>query len=120
MLREFICIMCPMGCALKATVEDGRVTDVTGNTCPKGREYAVREVTAPVRNIATSVFIEDGELPLASVRLTAPIPKGDIFRAMEQIRSVRLSAPVRIGQVVIKGLLGTESDVIITKNVDRS
>ena len=117
MLREFTCIMCPLGCSLEVTEENGQVIDVKGNTCPKGREYAVQEVTAPMRNIASSIKIDGGELPLASVRLSAPIPKKDIFRAMEEIRKVHLTAPVYIGDVVISHLLGTEADVIVTKNV---
>lgn len=118
MLREFTCIMCPLGCSLEVTEEDGQVLEVKGNTCTKGREYAVQEVTAPMRNIATSIRIEGGELPLASVRLSAPIPKADIFRAMEEIRKVSLKAPVHIGDVVISHLLGTDADVIVTKNVE--
>ena len=117
MLREFTCIMCPLGCSLEVTEENAQVIDVKGNTCPKGREYAVQEVTAPMRNIASSIRIDGGELPLASVRLSAPIPKKDIFRAMEEIRKVHLTAPVYIGDVVISHLLGTEADVIVTKNV---
>ena len=117
MLREFTCIMCPLGCSLEVTEENGQVIDVKGNTCPKGREYAVQEVTAPMRNIASSIRIDGGELPLASVRLSAPIPKKDIFRAMEEIRKLHLTAPVYIGDVVISHLLGTEADVIVTKNV---
>ena len=117
MLREFTCIMCPLGCSLEVTEENGQVIDVKGNTCPKGREYAVQDVTTPMRNIASSIRIDGGELPLASVRLSAPIPKKDIFRAMEEIRKVHLTAPVYIGDVVISHLLGTEADVIVTKNV---
>ena len=52
MLRQFTCIMCPMGCSLEAEVlPEGRVEKVTGNNCKRGKEYAVREVTNPVRNI---------------------------------------------------------------------
>ena len=118
MLREFTCIMCPLGCSLEVTEENGQVLEVKGNTCPTGREYAVQEVTAPMRNIASSIRIEGGELPLASVRLSAPIPKKDIFRAMEEIRRVSRKAPVHIGDVVISHLLGTDADVIVTKNVN--
>ena len=118
MLREFTCIMCPLGCSLEVPEENGQVLEVKGNTCPKGREYAVQEVTAPMRNIASSIRIEGGELPLASVRLSAPIPKKDIFRAMKEIRRVSRKAPVHIGDVVISHLLGTDTDVIVTKNVN--
>ena len=31
-IRELTCIGCPMGCQLRATLEDGVVTAVTGNS----------------------------------------------------------------------------------------
>lgn len=79
-----------------------------------------QELTDPKRNIATSVLVERGELPLASVRLTAPIPKARIFDAMDEIRKCRLTAPVKAGTVVIKGILGLDADVIVTKNVEKA
>ena len=48
MKQELICIGCPMGCQLTAEVENGAVTSVTGNTCPRGDAYARRECVAPV------------------------------------------------------------------------
>ena len=73
-----------------------------------------------MRNIASSVLVEDGELPLASVRLNAPIPKkGYFFSVMAEIRKIKVTAPVSIGQIVLQDVLGTGSDVIITKNVKR-
>lgn len=120
MLKEFTCIMCPQGCALRVESGEGKEAQAWGFACPKGREYALQEALAPKRTLATSVYVEGGELPLASVRLSAPIPKEDIFRAMEEIRRVRLKAPVHIGQVVISGILGTDADVIATKDVERA
>lgn len=118
MIREFTCIICPNGCALRAEAEDGQVRAVSGAACHKGEEYARQEMTAPKRNIATSVLVEGGVLPLASVRLTRPIPKERIFEAMEQIKRVILKAPVQAGTVVIRGILGLDSDVIVTKTVE--
>ena len=56
-------------------------------------------------------------LPLCSVRLNRPIPKREIFRVMSEIAGVRLTAPVRIGLIVIKNVCGLDSDVIVTKNM---
>lgn len=122
MVREFTCIMCPLGCDLRAETgqgADGDEITVTGNTCKKGREYAVQELTDPQRNIATSVLVTGGELPLASVRLTSAIPKNRIFDVMGEIRRQKLAAPVKAGQVVIADVLGLGSDVIVTKTVGR-
>lgn len=120
MVKEFTCIMCPMGCDLRAEMEEatGEIS-VTGNTCPRGKEYAIQELTAPKRNIATSVLIEGAALPLVSVRLDKPIPREKIFPVMDEIKKVKLKAPVRIGQVVIENVLGLGSNVIVTKNADK-
>lgn len=45
--RIMNCIMCPLGCEMTVTIEDGAVTSVTGNTCPRGPKYAQDEVVAP-------------------------------------------------------------------------
>ena len=120
MVREFTCIMCPMGCDLTAEVNEasGEIT-VTGNTCPRGKEYAVQELTDPKRNIATSVLVEGGDLPLTSVRLDAPIPRAKIFDVMAEIKKQKLTAPVKAGQVVIENVLGLGSNVIVTKNAEK-
>ncbi|NBH71305.1 DUF1667 domain-containing protein [Clostridiaceae bacterium] len=117
MIREFTCIICPNGCEIQAEIVDGALTSVTGHTCPKGEAYVKQELADPRRNIATSVLVQGGELPLASVRLTNPIPKDRIFDAMAEIRKVSLQAPVVAGTVVVAGILGYDSDVIVTKAV---
>lgn len=119
MLRTFTCIVCPNGCEITADINDGEIRGIEGATCSKGEDYVKQELTDPRRNIATSVLVTGGQLPLASVRLTAPIPKARIFDAMTEIKKIRLNAPVEAGTVVIEKLLGTEADVIVTKAVAR-
>lgn len=116
MLRTFTCIMCPQGCEITAKTAE-QIT-VSGNKCPKGEAYVRQELTNPMRNIATSILVEGGELPLASVRLTSPIPKARIFDVMAEIRKVTRRAPVYEGEVVITNVLGLGSDVIVTKTVE--
>lgn len=118
MLREFTCIMCPQGCDIQVELDGKNILSVEGNRCAKGEAYVTQEIENPMRNIATSVLIDDGELPLASVRLTNVIPKDRIFDVMAEIRKVELPAPVHEGDVVIKDVLGLGVDVIITKDVD--
>ena len=125
MVREFTCIICPNGCEITVDYETQadqtvEIRKIEGATCKRGAEYVKQELTDPKRNIATSVLVEGGELPLASVRLTAPIPKARIFDAMEEIKKCRLAAPVKAGTVVIKGILGFDADVIVTKNVAKA
>lgn len=119
MLKTFTCIICPNGCEIEAELDDTgkKLLSLSGNLCPRGEGYVKQELTAPKRTIATSVLLENGALPLASVRLTEPIPKERIFDVMAQIRTLRLTAPVRVGQVVSANILGLGSDLIVTKNI---
>ena len=117
MKREFVCIMCPQGCRIEAEWSGGKIESITGNTCPKGMDYVTRELVNPMRNIATSVLVENGELELAGVRLTNPIPKSRIFDVVAEIKKILIQAPVHIGQVVVADVLGLGSDVVVTKNV---
>ena len=112
-MKEFICIVCPRGCHL--TVDDNM--NVTGNTCPKGKVYALNEITNPTRMITSTVAIESSELNRLPVMTSSPIPKGKIFDVMEEINKVRIKAPVRINDVVIKNVLGLDSDIIATRNI---
>ncbi len=120
MKRTFTCIVCPNGCEIDAEYEGSRVISVTGNLCPKGKTYVTQELVDPRRTIATSMRVDGGELPLASVRLTRPIPKDRIFDVMAEINRHSLTAPVAIGDVAVPDILGLGSDVIVTKNVARA
>ena len=120
MLKEITCITCPAGCALEVTVTDGEIRSVRGNICAKGKAYAWQEVTHPMRNIASSVLVKNGEQPLVSVRLDKPVPKQQIFNVMSEIKKAVCTAPVAIGDVILKNVCKTGSNVIITKHVSES
>ncbi len=120
MLREYTCIMCPRGCEIQTEIDDKRtIVSIEGNHCDKGAEYVKQELTAPMRNIATSVLVEGGDMPLVSVRLSAPIPKERIFDAVQVIHELRLTAPVEQESVLIKNILGLGADVLATRSVCR-
>jgi len=117
MLKKYTCIICPNGCDITAKIEEGKILSVEGATCKLGNEYVKQELTNPLRNIASSILIEGGMLPIVSVRLTNPVPKNKIFDVMEVIKKTHLTAPVCQGQVAIENVLGLDSNVIVTKNV---
>lgn len=117
MLREYTCIMCPQGCDIKVEIHEGEIVHIQGNTCPKGKDYVTQEVLCPMRNIASSVRVIGGEMPLASVRLNDMIPKDKIFAVMQEIRSVCMEAPVQEGDIAIENVLGLGVDVIVTRDV---
>ena len=119
MSREMICINCPMGCHLTVDDSDKSNVKVTGNTCPRGVTYAVNEVTAPKRMVTGSVKATGGSIPMVSVKTREAIPKGLIFDSLETLKTVTLTAPVHIGDVVVADICGCGVDFIATKNVEK-
>ncbi len=115
MERNIICILCPRGCSMTVKEASGSLT-VTGNTCPRGEEYAINECTNPVRTVTSIVRIGNREDTMVSVKTEQPIPKGKMMDVMSQLRSVSVSAPVKIGDVILQDVFGTK--VIATKNID--
>ena len=113
-MREFTCIICPRGCRL--VVDDAG--NVSGHSCPRGKEYAINEITNPKRTITTTIRVKNRKDTVVSVKTTCGVPKGMIFEVMKVINSLSVDAPTRIGQVVLKNILDTEADVVITKNID--
>ena len=106
MKRELTCIACPLGCALTVTLEDNKVISVEGNTCPRGKDYATNECTAPVRTVTSTVMCENGDL--VSVKTKNPIPKDKIFEAMSIINKTVASLPISVGDVIIDDLFGSQ------------
>ncbi len=115
MKKELTCIICPRGCALQVTGEKGSL-EVTGNTCPKGREYAIRECTAPVRTVTSCVRVANREDTMVSVKTLNPIPKGKMMEAAQMLHGIRVFAPVKIGDVIVDSLFG--SPVVATRDVE--
>ena len=114
MKRELTCIICPRGCSLAADIE-GDSVKVTGNSCPKGEQYAIAECTNPMRTVTSTVRVENREETMVSVKTEDPVPKDKIFEVMKLIREKSVCAPVRIGNIIIKDVFGT--NIIATKNV---
>ena len=116
--RDLICIGCPLGCPLTVTIENGEVTSVTGNTCPKGDAYARKEVTNPTRIVTSTVRVEGGVAPMVSCKTASDIPKGKIFEVANALKDVVATAPVGIGDVLLANVANTGVDIIATKNID--
>lgn len=115
--RELTCIGCPMGCQLKVEIESGRVTSVKGNSCKIGENYACKECTNPTRIVTSTVEVINGEVPMVSVKTEDDIPKESIARCMLELKGVRVTAPINIGDIIVKNIAGTTINIIATKNV---
>lgn len=113
--RKLTCIVCPKGCDLTVTFgDDGTIENISGFTCPRGKDYAYAECTAPVRTVTSTVRCADGEV--VSVKTSRPVPKEKIFAVMDEINAVVADNSLKIGDVVIADVLGTGADVVATSN----
>lgn len=114
------CIICPMGCSIKAEHDEDtrKIENITGVACKRGITYITQELLNPMRTIQSSVLVIGGALPLASVKTSAPIPKDKIFEVMKVVKSIKLSAPVEAGSIAVKNVMGLDVDIVVTKAVD--
>jgi len=113
-MSEFTCIICPMGCALKVTEENGELK-VSGNTCKRGEVYAKNEVISPSRTLTTTMRASNGEM--VSVKSEKPIPRNILIDAVKEIAKIEVKCPVNVGDVVLENILDTGVNIIATKAV---
>ena len=111
------CIMCPMGCEMTVTLENGRFVSVTGNTCPRGAKYAETEVTDPRRMLTTTVRIRGGLLSLLPVVSADVLPKGKIAECVAYLRDVIVQAPVKAGDVIVPDILGLGVNIVASRDM---
>lgn len=113
------CIICPKGCGLTVEVENGKVVEVSGNTCARGVTYAQNEIENPIRTLTSSVAVRNGVHPRVSVKTDREIPKGKMMECARALKGVEVEAPVRIGDVLIENVVGTGSNIVATIHIDR-
>ena len=112
MERKLTCIVCPLGCQLKAALKGREVVKVEGNTCPRGAEYAKNECVNPQRTVTSTVRCMGGGL--VSVKTDRPIPKEKMAECMTLINSAEAKLPVSIGDVIVPDVFG--SNIVATQN----
>lgn len=109
---KLTCINCPMGCEITVhKTKDGYT--FSGNNCARGEAFAKEEIIAPKRVVTALVHTDKG---VTSVKTNKPIDKKLVFKVLGEIDKVHLKS-AKIGQVVIKNVLNTGADVVVTKSI---
>ena len=119
MIKELICVNCPMGCRLHVEMEGKQILSITGNTCPRGKAYAEQECIRPERILTTTVRIQNGTHRVLPVITDKAIPLDQIMEAMEEARKISLEAPVKEGDVIVSHILGTDANLIASRSMDK-
>lgn len=121
---QFNCTTCPSECLLTVEVERDaddavvEVRSVTGNSCPRGDTFAHQELTCPMRVLTTTVAVSGGDEALLPVRTAEAIPLALHTQAMDLIRGLVVEAPIRMGDVVLDDILGTNINLVASKDID--
>ena len=113
MIKNLTCIECPIGCAIEVSLEEGKVTSVKGNSCPRGKLYAEAEVVCPKRVVTSTVRAENGEM--IPVKTDRPVRKDAIFDVMKIINATTCKMPVYTGQVLVENICD-DANLVVSGN----
>ncbi len=119
MKKELTCINCPNGCSLEVEYAGGKIISVKGAECKKGKEYAENEIFHPVRIVTTTVRINCAAIPLLPVRTSDPVPKKLYQAIVREAAGIKVEAPVKCGDVIVKDILGSGADLIASRSLER-
>jgi len=131
-MQDLTCIVCPIGCDLEVK-ENSSPNDlsVTGNKCPRGETYAIEELTAPKRTVTATCRIEE-ELTRGHVepsvrgtefikrlpvKTSIPCPKELIPDLLNDIYKIKVSLPIKTGNVIIKNWNGEGINIVATRSI---
>lgn len=113
---NLICINCPRGCHLIAEKINDEII-VEGNACPRGKTYAINELSNPLRVITTTIDIESNNYSRLPVISSEALPKSRMMDVMKELKSVSVKAPINRGDVIIKNILDLNVDIISSKTI---
>ena len=116
MLKTITCICCPKGCLVTLDTENPEET-IKGFGCPQGKEYAIGELTHPMRTISSTVEIKGGLHPRIPVKTNGNIPKEKIFEVMDEINKISVESPVKCGDILLENVLDTGVNIIACRDM---
>ncbi len=115
---SYLCIGCPLGCRLEVEEdEDHQIVEVRGHSCKKGERFARQEHVDPRRMLTTTVAVHGGVIARLPVRTVDTIPKDLVLPMCERLRTVAVTAPVSMGDVVLPDALGSGVDVVASRDL---
>ena len=117
--RHFTCVICPIGCEIDVELKDGDVVSTEGSKCAKGKEFVLQELEEPMRILTTTIRMKGAKWAMLPVRTDKPIPKRLLFSVIEDLASIELLAPVKMSDVIIRDIAGTDANIVATRNMKR-
>jgi len=115
--KQLVCVNCPKGCSITVTLDNGKVVDIKGYTCDKGRNYAAQETVRPMRVLTSTVKVEGAALRVLPVITDREIPLDLCEKAMEEIRQLDVKAPIKVNDVIVADFLGTGANLVASRSM---
>jgi len=118
-MKQLICITCPVGCKMEAELVGEKLT-VTGHACKRGIDFAMAELTMPMRTLCTTVRVavpgtgHSEATEMLPVRTSREIPKGAMMDVMRLLAGVEVTKPVKCGETVTGLAPVCEGEIIAT------
>lgn len=116
MLKHLVCAICPKGCFLQF---DPKTKTAEGNNCRRGEIFLKQEMSNPQRVVTTTIKIEGGTKERISVKTSSPINKNLVFDCINEIKKIKLKAPIKLGDTIIENILKTGVDIVATSEVEK-
>lgn len=120
MEKYYCCTTCPLECKLTVSVdENGAFLAVTGNRCPRGEDFARQELVLPLRVLTSTVRVSGSHgMILLPVRSDRAFALTKHRRAVQELHKIRCQAPVRMGDVIVDKIIGTDANMIASCDAD--
>lgn len=111
-MKELICIVCPNGC--KLNIDDNY--NVSGNLCPKGKEFAINEIKDPKRTVTSTCKTIFKDTPFIAVKTDGEVRKDDVKKVIGEINKTVIDKRMPIGSIVINNVLNSGVNIILSSN----
>lgn len=114
MKKTIICVQCPRSCPLAVDISKN---EVKGNSCKRGKEFALEEIVTTKRVVTTTVKVFNKKnYVMLPVKTNKKVDKDLIFKCMKVINKIKINTPIKLGNVIVYNILNTGANVVSTSD----
>jgi CxxC motif-containing protein len=112
------CLLCEKNCRLEADVQGETLLGLRGQGCQKGFDFILSRISPQGKIVSTSVLVTNHSLRFLPVRTGKAVDKALTSKILEEARKITVTPPIRYGQVILRNVAGSGTELISTKALD--